>query len=514
MSTVIIIGAGIGGLAAAAELARAGHDVSVIEKSDQPGGKMRSVMVDGVPIDAGPTVLTMKPVFDELFARHGRVFGDDVPHEKLKILARHFWPDGARLDLFADRAESYHAIAELAGRQEADGFSSFAGEAAKLYALLQDKFIFSERKGSAEMIAALGVSGLAALVQLGPFANLWTSLGRHFKDERLRQLFARYATYSGGSPFLSPATLMLIADVEMQGVYHLKGGMASLAKAMAALVEGQSGRIFYGETVSRIDVADRRVKGVTLASGETLRADHIVFNGDVAALAKGLLGDATRKVGMPMPAERRSLSAVTWCGRPTWCGDDLVHHNVFFDADYCSEFDDVFRHRRLPQKPTLYLCAQDRGNEGARQAEERIFMLVNAPADGERPFASEEIAAVEGKIDAHLQRIGVQVDLNSFVRTTPHEFEQMFPATGGALYGAAPHGWIRSISRGIARTSIEGLYRCGGSVHPGAGVPLATLSGLKAASALMADGASTRTYHRTVISGGMSTHSAPTERTA
>lgn len=514
MTKLIVIGAGIGGLAAAAEAARHGYDVTLIEKSDQPGGKMRHVSLHDAFIDAGPTVLTMKPVFDDLFARHHRVFADDVPHEKLAILARHFWPDGSRLDLFADRGQSYDAIAQFAGRGEADGFAAFADEASRLYALLQDKFIFSERKGAAGMIAALGFSGLAALFQLGPFANLWTSLGRHFKDQRLRQLFARYATYSGGSPFQSPATLMLIADVEMQGVYHLKGGMASLARAMANLVTGQGGLIRYGEGAVDLIIANGRVQGVTLTSGETIHADRVIFNGDAAALADGLLGPKARRAGSAMPAKRRSLSAVTWCGRPSWCGDALVHHNVFFDDDYRSEFDDVFRARRLPGKPTLYLCAQDRGNALKQQDSERVFMLINAPADGETELPLTQLAAAEKKIAQHLDRIGVRLDMPSFVRTTPYEFEQMFPATGGALYGAAPHGWIRSISRGTARTAIEGLYRCGGSVHPGAGVPMAALSGLRAASALIADCNSMHRSHPAAIVGGISTRSATTNNTA
>lgn len=512
MSTIIVIGAGMGGLAAAAELARIGHSVTVVEKGDQPGGKIRTIAVEGALVDAGPTVLTMKPVFDDLFARHGRVFSDDVPQERLDVLARHFWPDGSRLDLFADRARSYDAIAHFAGREEADGFAAFATEASQLYALLQDTFIFSERKGTAGMIGALGLSGLAALTKIGPFATLWKTLGRFFKDERLRQLFARYATYSGGSPFLSPATLMLIADVEMQGVYHLNNGMASLAKAMEALVTMQGGTLRYGSGVSKILVKNGRVGGVVLTDGQTIEADRVIFNGDTAALAHGLLGEGVRNAGLPMAPKNRSLSAVTWAGRPAWCGDQLVHHNVFFDEDYRSEFDDVFIKRRLPQKPTLYLCAQDRGNSDVNHDHERMFMLVNAPADGEKRISDSALIAVEERVLRHLKHIGVSCDLSSFVRTTPYEFESLFPATGGALYGAAPHGWIRSVSRGAARTSIEGLYRCGGSVHPGAGVPLATLSGLKAASALMMDGASIRSSHRTAISGGMSTPSVPTER--
>lgn len=515
MTKIIVIGAGMGGLVAAVEAARFGFDVTVVEQALAPGGKIRTLTTGGQAIDAGPTVFTMKPVFDALFARSGRSFDDAVQCAKLDVLARHFWPDGSRLDLFSDHARSVDAVGAFAGADEARAFAAFSDEASRLYQLLKDKFIFADRLGVGGMIAALGVPGLVALTKLGPFATLWQKLGRDFKDPRLQQLFGRYATYSGGSPFASPATLMLIADVEMQGVWRIDGGMVKLASAIAALAESHGVRFRYGETVASIGVSHNRIASVRLQSGEVLEADKVIFNGDVAALADGLLGEKVKRAGIAMQPRQRSLSAVTWCVSTPWCGDALSHHNVFFDHDYRSEFDDVFAHRRLPQKPTLYVCAQDRCNASSDVERERLLMLVNAPADGDRAgLPHAQIQAVERAMAAHLARQGITLDGATMVRTEPRDFAALFPGSGGALYGQAPHGWIRSVTRGDARTAVEGLYRCGGSVHPGAGVPLAALSGLKAVSALMADCALTSPSRRAVISGGILTRSARTEPTA
>lgn len=512
MTRLVVIGAGIGGLVAASEAARQGFDVTLIEKEPQVGGKIRTLNVNGHDIDAGPTVFTMKPVFDALFATAGLALDDFIQCEKLDILARHFWPDGSHLDLFSDRQKSIEAVARFAGGDEALAFERFSAEAHSLYELLKDNFIFSERKSTFGMIQALGPSGLAALFNLGPFATLSQKLKRSFKDPRLQQLFGRYATYSGGSPYQSPATLMLIADVEMQGVWHIQGGMIELAKALEALAHRQGVDIVCGETVRRIHVSGDKVDHIELMSGQMLPCDALVFNGDVSALAQGLFGPAVETAGLNVPAPERSLSAMTWCSHGPWMGPLLSHHNVFFDDDYKSEFDDVFTHRTLPKRPTLYVCAQDRGSQAAALSHERLFMLINAPADGDHAdLPAADIARAESAIAVHLARFGMSLEGSVITRTTPKDFNALFPGTGGALYGQAPHGWVRSVSRGDARTSIKGLYRCGGSVHPGAGVPLAALSGLKAVSALQADYASISPSRPMAISGGILTRSVQTE---
>ena len=310
---VVVIGAGMGGLAAAVALARDGFAVTVVEKEAAPGGKMRRVQVGDAFLDGGPTVLTMPWVFRGLFEASGVDFDRAVPTVPLSILASHHWKDGSTLDLFADAVRSEAAIRDFAGAGEATAFRDFKADAKRLYDLLEGPFILSDRRSVPDMMGALGVAGLAELWRLGRVETLWAALGRRFRDPRLRQLFARYATYTGSSPFLAPATLMLVAEVEMQGVLAVKGGMHALATAMADLAIGEGASLRFSAPVREILAKGGRCTGVRLADGEDLPADAVVFNGDVAALATGLLGSgAERSVDGPKPADR-SLSALVWC---------------------------------------------------------------------------------------------------------------------------------------------------------------------------------------------------------
>ncbi len=503
----VVVGSGVGGLAAAVGLAREGFAVTVLEKEAAPGGKMRRVRAGGTFLDAGPTVLTMPWVFRGMFEASGVDFDHAVPTEPLTVLARHRWAeDGSGLDLFADSARSEEAIGDFAGAAEARAFRAFKADAKRLYDLLEGPFILSDRRSVPDMIGALGFGGLQELVKLGRAESLWKALSRRFADPRLRQLFARYATYTGSSPFLAPATLMLIAEVEMQGVRTVTGGMHALALAMADLARRHGADIRFGAAVEELIVRGGRCIGVKTAAGEEIAADAVVFNGDANAVASGLLGrDAARAVD-PTAAADRSLSALVLCMTARTSGMPLVHHNVFFDADYRSEFDDVFKRRRMPRNGAVYVCAQDRADDDAPRDVERLLCLVNAPPEGNSgPFPPNEVRSCEDRLLTLLARCGLTLEPTDVHRTTPEGFHRLFPATGGALYGPSSHGWTASIGRAPARSRLPGLYFAGGSVHPGAGVPMATLSGLRAASTVRADLASTLRSPRAAISGGMST---------
>nr|WP_246482104.1 1-hydroxycarotenoid 3,4-desaturase CrtD [Methylorubrum zatmanii] len=505
---VIVIGAGIGGLTAALSLAASGIDVTVLERAAQVGGKMRSLPVDGVPVEAGPTVFTMRWVFDEAFAEAGTTLDAELRLRPASLLARHAWSGRERLDLFADIAASADAIGAFAGARDAEGYRRFCTRAAEVYRTLEGPFIRSDRPSPVDLAQRVGLSGLGSLWRIQPFATLWSALGEYFRDARLRQLFGRYATYCGASPFEAPATLMLVAHVEQAGVWTVEGGLSHLARVVAGLAERRGARFRLGAEVTRIVTERGRVAGVELADGERIAADAVIANADVAALGNGLLGPDAEPAGDSVPARARSLSAVTFCLRARATGFGLAHHSVFFSADYRAEFSAILRDRRLPTDPTVYVCAQDRDDERghAPAGPERLLLLVNAPADGaERPLSPQEIAACETTLLRKLSECGLILEpAGPATITRPQDFAMLFPGTGGALYGRASHGWTATFKRPGARTRVPGLYLAGGSVHPGPGVPMAAQSGRLAAAALRADLASTARSPGAAMSGGTS----------
>jgi 1-hydroxycarotenoid 3,4-desaturase len=495
-NSVIVVGAGMAGLVSALLLASRGAEVTLLERSRQPGGKMRQVEVAGQRLDAGPTVFTMRWVFDEIFAEAGSSLDAHLRLRPLEVLARHAWSENERLDLFADKERSADAIGDFSGAAEARRFRDFCEAARGIYETLERPFIRGSRPSPVGLVRRVGPRGLGGLMRIKPFDTMWDALGAHFRDPRLRQLFGRYATYCGSSPFLSPATLMLIAHVEQVGVWAVDGGMHQTAVALARLAQEKGARIRYQSDVAEI-LADRRgVRGVALVDGERIEADKVVINADVAAVAAGSFGEQARRAVPPQERSKRSLSAVTWNLVAETQGFPLLRHTVFFSRDYPGEFDAIFRSSRLPGEPTVYVCAHDREDrdEAFPGGPERLLCLVNAPAVGDtRNFEPLEIEQCERRAFSLLERCGLRVHTRPEARliTTPAIFHGLFPATGGALYGQASHGWRASFNRPRTRTKLPGLYLAGGSVHPGAGVPMAALSGRLAADCVLSDRTST-----------------------
>ena len=514
---VVVIGAGVGGLACAIDLARQGLDVTVLERSKALGGKLRQVAIGDHRLDAGPTVFTMRWVFDELFASAGTSLETELSLRPAGVLARHAWSTDERLDLFADLERSVDAISAFAGSDEGRRYRRFCSRAAEVYRTLEAPFLRASRPTPLSLTTRVGVRGLPALLRIAPFTTLWSALGEHFRDPRLRQLFGRYATYCGSSPYAAPATLMLVAHVERQGVWLVDGGMHRIAEALAGLAARLGATVRLGAEVREIAVRDGRARGVvvTVADGgdEFIDADAVVFNGDVAALGAGLLGDAARSAAATVAAASRSLSAVTWniVGRCT--GFPLLRHNVFFGSDYADEFAAIFGRGQVPLDPTAYVCAQDRGDDAVAPGDrERLLCLTNAPARGDSaPLDAKELQQCRQRLTNVLGRCGLAIEASpeSVVTTTPREFEELYPGSGGSLYGRASHGWAASFSRPGARSRIAGLYLAGGTVHPGPGVPMAALSGRQAAASLLADRAkdraSTARFPPPATRGGMST---------
>ena len=486
---VTVIGGGVGGLVAAIDLAVAGCAVTVLERAASPGGKMRQVHAGGAAIDAGPTVFTMRWVFDSIFADAGTSLAEHVGLRAADVLARHAWGADQRLDLFADMDRTADAIGDFAGAREAAGFKAFTRRSRDIYDILKAPFLSAARPTPLGLVRA---AGIGPMLRIDPFETLMGALSRHFSDPRLRQLFGRYATYSGSSPYAAPATLMLVAHVERDGVWLVDGGMHGLAAALARLAASRGAVIRYGADVATIKTKAGRACGVTLRDGEHVPAEGVVLNGDPSALPQGFFGPDMARAVSQQPKTRRSLSALTWALHARSSGFPLSRHNVFFSGAYAAEFADLFTDRRLPRAPTIYVCAQDRADgRVAPDGPERLLCLVNAPATGDtQPPTESEIEACAHRSFAHLATCGLHVDRISAgsVTTGPAQFGKMFPGTGGALYGPAVHGPWATFRRPGSRTRIPGLYLAGGATHPGAGVPMAALSGRLAARAVLEDG--------------------------
>ncbi len=467
MATVII-GAGAGGLAAAIALAAQGQQVKVLESQAGPGGKMLPVRVGDTQFDSGPTVLTMRWVFEELFECAGDSLESHLKLLPLQTLARHYWSKGQTLDIFADPQQTIDAIGHFAGLAEAESYRAFAADCSRIHQSLLTPFLRGQRPTPWGLAASMP---LRDLLVINPFETYWHALGRYFKDPRLQQLFGRYATYCGSSPFKAPATLMLVADVEASGVWRVEGGMAALSNALYDRAIKLGVEFHFDCAAERIEFTNARVSAVIDQNGLRNACSSVIINADSAAVAAGLFGRDVQHACPKPAAKERSLSAITWCAVTEDIGVPLAHHTVFFSDDYKTEFMELQQGSAVD--PTVYVCDQGQG---------RKLLLINAPANAQSPPADVEEAMLR-----RLSKSGLTMSAKTMFRRGPQDFAMLYPASSGALYGRASHGWLSTFQRPKARTKIPGLYLAGGTTHPGPGVPMAALAGMRAAEALLQD---------------------------
>lgn len=486
---VIVIGAGIGGLASTLQLAHQGYEVEVFETHRVAGGKMRTTMSSLGPVDAGPTVFTLKHIFDNLFQTVNENIEDHLTLKSEPLLARHFWPDGTTLDLRANPDQNYKALKEFAGKKSAEEFNTFHKLTRDLYESFYQPILNSPKPSIASSIRKSLKPSLNIIPAIMPGRTLTHLVNSHFSDERLRQLFARYATYVGGSPFDSPAILSLIWYAESLGVWKIKGGMHKLAKKLTELAEKRSARFRFNNSVTEILVSNGKTKGIRLDNGKEFFSDYVVFNGDPNAIFTGLLGKNLTRSIPQKSVKDRSLSAYVWTFAAQPSLNNLAHHNVFFNKTYRSEFDDIAA-GRMPKDPTLYVCAQDLEGPTESVTEQKFEIIMNAAPLSNNNFNEEEEFKICQEITfKNLKSMGLSFEPNptSKVLTTPKNFSQLFPASNGSLYGLNPRKFMTTFLRPQARTKIQGLYLTGGGVHPGPGIPMALLSGQHAAAAIMKD---------------------------
>lgn len=445
---VAIVGAGVGGLAAAIELAAAGHRVTVFEQNAAPGGKCSRVTRGAFTWDAGPSLLTMPWVFADL----------GVELVRVEPVTRYRFADGTSVELSADLPRALEALEAWSPGAGAD-WTRFLGTCAGMWAA-SERFLtgpppFPPRRDvAADPRDALRVKPWWTLRQLAR---------AHARDPRLRMIIERFATYAGADPRRAPAALAVAGYVEHAfGAWHPRGGLYELVLAQVRRLEALGGELRLGARVERVVVRGGRARGVVTAEG-AFDADAVITDVDAHAVAR-LLGRAPRR-------REHSLSGLALLLGLRGATPDLTHHRIDFPADYDAEFDDVFVHRRQPRDPTLYVSVPAATDGGP----EAWFVLINAPA-----------ARASWDEEALIDRLGVRERIVERASRTPEDLERETGAVAGAIYGAAPHGRLGALKRpGNRVRGVRGLWLAGGTVHPGGGLPLVALGGRTVAREVM-----------------------------
>jgi phytoene desaturase len=469
---IVVVGAGVGSLCAAIELAHAGHRVQVIEQADTPGGKCARVVRGAFRWDAGPSLLTLPQVFADLFAATGRPLHDELELQRVEPVTRYEFADGSSVELSADLPRAIEALETWSPGAGAD-WTRLLGTCAGMWRASQAFLAGPPPWPPRRPVAGEPPPNPRDALRVLPWWTLRRLARAHARDPRLRMIIERFATYAGADPRRAPAALAVAGYVEHAfGAWHPRGGLYELVLALSRRLEAAGGELRLATRVERIDVRDGRARGVDTSAG-ALKADAVVAGVDEALVRRALLPG-----GRPELAER-SLSGLALLLGLRGRSAATPHHLIRFPADYDAEFDDVFAHRRPPRDPAIYVCAPGVTDaSGAPDDGEAWFALVNAPAVGE----DADWAAVEAAL---LDRLGVRERIVELVRRTPGDLERETGAVGGAIYGAAPHGRLRGLRRASRRVrGVQGLWLAGGTVHPGGGLPLVALGGRSVARAI------------------------------
>lgn len=465
----VIVGGGLGGLAAALRLRAAGWDVTVCDNGPALGGKMNRWSAGGYTFDTGPTLLTMPHVLARLFADLGERLEKHLELVPLDPHAEYIFPDGCRIAVPAS-LEEWIATARRFAPGDAEGIRRLHEIGARIYRLSEMTFFRNHP-------LSLRPPPAAALRHM-PLRHAWgkyaPTVERFIGHARLRQIYNRYPTYVGSSPYRCPATLLVIPYIEHAfGAWRVRGGMYRIVEALAGLARARGIEIVGGAMVEGIEHERRRVRGVRLGDGRFLDASVVVYNGDAANLP-ALLG---RPGGSP--GDGRSLSGVVLLAGLRRRPAGLQTHTVLFSADYAAEFADLFERRRFPHDPTVYIHAPA-DPALAPPGGEALFIMVNAPGE---PSLRWDEAAVQEARRSILRRVRAAglPDLEAEAEVSelwhPGRFEARYLAPGGAIYGSNSHGRRRAFLRPPNRVrGYRGLYCAGGSFHPGGGVPMVLMS--------------------------------------
>jgi phytoene desaturase len=489
---VAVVGAGLGGLSAAIRLAVAGYPVEVYEKQSGPGGKAFSEQLGGYRFDTGPSLFTLKPVFDHLFRVAGRRLEDYISLTPLPAICNYFWRDGTRTTAYQDR-EAMKAEFFRVFREPPEHIDRYLDYSQRIHRITSHLFLERSLHEWSTYRSRGFWSSLVQLPGIDAMRSMDRANGSFFTSPYLRQFFDRYATYNGSDPYQTPATLNIIPHVEYGlGAWAVEGGIHAVPRALERLARELGVRFHYGVPVDRImtnreGAAPRRsthrsaVTGLMVA-GEHVPAEVVITNADVITTYEQLLQDTEAPLYKRYRRLEPSSSGLVfyWGVRRRFA--ELGLHNIFFSDDYAGEFRQIFKEGHCPDDPTIYLniTAKEGSPDDAPSHGENWFVLVNAPWDNGQDWEAEA-ERVRGAVLSRLSReLGTDVEALIEVesRMLPPDIAARTDSFRGSLYGISSNSRAAAFLRHRNRSPrYPGLYFAGGSAHPGGGMPLVVLGG-------------------------------------
>ncbi|WP_103342229.1 phytoene desaturase family protein [Amycolatopsis sp. CA-126428] len=481
MSAVVVVGGGMGGLAAAARLAAAGHRVTVLERAASCGGKLATFTRDGFTFDTGPSLLTLPSVYRELFAATGADLDELVDIVPVDPACRYRFADGTELAVPHERAAVPDALEAAFGGGAGDEWRGLMRDAERLWGLVGEPVLRRPLNGTRDLLKH--ARSVRDLMAIAPWRTL-RGIGRRLSDPRARMLLDRYATYTGSDPRRLPAVLSVVPFVEQEfGAWHVRGGLRRLGDALLGRLAALGVEVRTDAEVTAIETGPAGVRGVRLADGERLAASVVVANADATHVYDDLLDDArTRRPRRALRRTQPSSAGFVLLLALRGTTPDPSHHRVLFPAAYDAEFDALFgRTPRPVDDPAVYLCAPADPQLHPPGCE-AWFVLVNAPRHD--PAAGVDWTA-PGRAERYADRVlevlaarGLDVRDRLLWREirTPADLERTTGAPGGAIYGSSSNGPRAALLRPANATPVPGLYLAGGSAHPGGGLPLVAMS--------------------------------------
>jgi len=474
----LIIGSGVAGMASAIRLKVMGFDVDVFESNDYPGGKLAEFNNGEYRFDAGPSLFTMPHYVDELFELAGKNPRDYYSYIKKDLVCNYFFDDKTRFTAYSDK-EKYAQEAEKVFQTDAVEIKKYFSNAQKKFELTAPLFLENSLHIFKNYLKIETVKAIAQLHQLSIFSTLDEHNAKYFKDARLQQLFNRYATYNGSSPFLTPGIMGMIPHLEQHyGTFFPIGGMISITQALYQLAKDLGVNFEFSSPVDKIIIRNSAAVGVRVLGKEKL-GDLVISNMDIVPTYRKLLKEQIAPA-KTLKQERSSSALIFYWGiRKQF--KDLDLHNILFSADYKAEFDAIFNQKTIPSDPTVYIHISSKDEpRDAPDGCENWFVMINVPGNTGQDW--DALIPLARKVI--IERINKCLDTNieSFIENEellePRTIESRTQSFQGSLYGAASNNRFAAFLRHPNFSSrLKNLYFCGGSVHPGGGIPLALLSG-------------------------------------